>query len=697
MKKVYGMKIELLSDICCGTGEGNGSNIDVCAAFDETGLPIIPAKRIKGLLRECGEFLVGYRVASRCAFKKVFGGLNGEDGIIRVDNAVVEDYETIKNNIIEILKAGNDLSGIITKQAVENYYTAVRAQTSIDEQTGIAKDHSLRTTQTVKKGSAIFISEILLDNPSEEDEILVKNCVKTLRHIGLNKSRGFGEVKCTIEEKDQQPNINKLPDKIAVDGTDPQVTFNYKITLLDDIVMSAGSYLINDFISGAMLIGAFAKYTKNYEWFTDVILKNATFSNAYICDGNFEYTPAPLSLVYIKNEDDEGKKVFNCADSFEKDEEKQYVQYGGYTCICEGKIMKKSVRKAVEYHHTNGVSGAESTLFTYEKILKGQTLKGTVTASESIINLLKDVIKNNENVLYLGGSATAQYAKCRFEFGEEEIIEEIEVANKMVVEFLSDVIVYDEFGGNSGNITHLSELVKRKIIEFGEMKAYSKTVTTGGFNAKWKLPKRQYTAFIKGTVLELTGCNPDDASNYKINKTGYIGVLCNEGYGQYRIRAEQNNTFYITKSNPEEPGDFEINVKTEKIIKEIELNYLMDYYKKEAMNKANKVNVTQMSNSCAMRLLSAYQSSLKHNDIQTSLKEFITKNFTSNDELTKFSNEAVNSFDTIKIPDITYMNEIRNGNKNKIFKEYIKSYLKQIKRRYQRNENKNRPVKKIKR
>ena len=46
--------IELLSDICIGSGESYNSVIDTDVTYDDYGLPYIPAKRIKGCIREAG-------------------------------------------------------------------------------------------------------------------------------------------------------------------------------------------------------------------------------------------------------------------------------------------------------------------------------------------------------------------------------------------------------------------------------------------------------------------------------------------------------------------------------------------------------------------------------------------------------------------------------------------------------------------
>ena len=45
-------KIELLSDLCTSAGDGQASIVDTEVCFDDFGLPFIPAKRLKGLLKE---------------------------------------------------------------------------------------------------------------------------------------------------------------------------------------------------------------------------------------------------------------------------------------------------------------------------------------------------------------------------------------------------------------------------------------------------------------------------------------------------------------------------------------------------------------------------------------------------------------------------------------------------------------------
>ena len=49
---VFKLNLKLLSDTLIGSGEGWGAIIDNDIVFDDFGLPYIPARRVKGCLRE---------------------------------------------------------------------------------------------------------------------------------------------------------------------------------------------------------------------------------------------------------------------------------------------------------------------------------------------------------------------------------------------------------------------------------------------------------------------------------------------------------------------------------------------------------------------------------------------------------------------------------------------------------------------
>ena len=50
---MYQIKIQLLSDLCVSDGGVYNSMLDTDICYDAFGFPYIPAKRLRGRLREC--------------------------------------------------------------------------------------------------------------------------------------------------------------------------------------------------------------------------------------------------------------------------------------------------------------------------------------------------------------------------------------------------------------------------------------------------------------------------------------------------------------------------------------------------------------------------------------------------------------------------------------------------------------------
>ena len=175
----YILKIELLSDMCCGAGEGDGIRQDVSSTYDKSGFPIIYGRRLKGLLRDKVELMQGKGYISSNMVEKIFGS-GYIEGILRVGNAELNNIEELKD---ELRGLTEEQRKIVNPAAIEDVYTADRYSTAIEN--GIAKDHSLRIVGTFPKGLEFkSLVEINCDKDSEEFAV-IENACKLLRNMGL--------------------------------------------------------------------------------------------------------------------------------------------------------------------------------------------------------------------------------------------------------------------------------------------------------------------------------------------------------------------------------------------------------------------------------------------------------------------------------------------------------------------------------
>lgn len=197
----FDLNIELLSDTLVGSGEGWGATIDSDIVFDKLGLPYIPAKRIKGCLRESAVEVLEMFEQTNIGFvsQKEIDSLFGEvgkakSGDLSFLNAYLEDYASNKQ-WIEWLEDKH--GSIFSKDTVLNTFTFIRRQTAIDKH-GVKKEHSLRTSRVLKKGLK-FSAKMETSEEIEIEKIdFLSFAVRNLRHIGTNRNRGFGLVSCSL-------------------------------------------------------------------------------------------------------------------------------------------------------------------------------------------------------------------------------------------------------------------------------------------------------------------------------------------------------------------------------------------------------------------------------------------------------------------------------------------------------------------
>ena len=133
-------KIEFHTDWHCGSGLAAGADVDALVVKDKNGMPFIPGKTIKGLVREAVEEIRGLQSKGADeAFMEAFGFFDNKEekrkGSMFFTNATLEETE---------------YNAIVSNNAARFMYRDI-ASTAIDDK-GIAKEHSLRKINRRKRG-----------------------------------------------------------------------------------------------------------------------------------------------------------------------------------------------------------------------------------------------------------------------------------------------------------------------------------------------------------------------------------------------------------------------------------------------------------------------------------------------------------------------------------------------------------------
>lgn len=197
----FNLNIGLLSDTLIGSGEGWGATIDSDIVFDKYGLPYIPAKRIKGCLRESAvEVLEIFEKASigfvsQKEIDSLFGEIGQtESGELSFSNAYIEDY-ALNKQWVEWLEDKH--RSIFSKDTVLNTFTSIRRQTAIKKE-GIKKRTFSKDVKSLNRGLK-FSAKMETSGEIEIEKVdFLSFAARNLRHIGTNRNRGFGLVSCSL-------------------------------------------------------------------------------------------------------------------------------------------------------------------------------------------------------------------------------------------------------------------------------------------------------------------------------------------------------------------------------------------------------------------------------------------------------------------------------------------------------------------
>ena len=148
------LTITLCSDLCAGSGYAYAGVIDSDICYDDFGLPYIPAKRLKGCMRESAQSIL-YDFISQEDVEKLFGAAGEKScGLLAINNARISNYDKIVEELKILRKNSSEVVAYASQQEILNQFTQIKAQTSIDEN-GIADDNTLRYTRVVKQYSPI--------------------------------------------------------------------------------------------------------------------------------------------------------------------------------------------------------------------------------------------------------------------------------------------------------------------------------------------------------------------------------------------------------------------------------------------------------------------------------------------------------------------------------------------------------------
>ena len=173
-------EIEFFSNWHCGSGLAAGADVDALVIKDKNGLPYVPGRTIKGLLREAATILYHENEAIGNIF-----GISGDE----------DNHQTGCSFFGNATLPHAEYKYIVEQKLAPHLYQTF-ASTSIDEN-GIAKDNTLRKIETVVPCK--LEGEIL--NVPDGAEHLLEDAMCYIKRMGTGRNRGYGRCKISIRKE----------------------------------------------------------------------------------------------------------------------------------------------------------------------------------------------------------------------------------------------------------------------------------------------------------------------------------------------------------------------------------------------------------------------------------------------------------------------------------------------------------------
>ncbi len=182
-----------------GSGLSGGTYADLIVNKTKAGLPLVPGKTIKGLLRHAAEDLLEYEdtAISQEIIDQLFGASAEKR---RGERQELKQGEIPPNKRRDLGQAwfGNaELPSNVAKQIDKeraNHLYEVLASTAIDAKTGTAQDHSLRQIEVTIP--LTLTGQIA--NVSDAHRPALERCLRYVKRLGHNRSRGLGRCQFKI-------------------------------------------------------------------------------------------------------------------------------------------------------------------------------------------------------------------------------------------------------------------------------------------------------------------------------------------------------------------------------------------------------------------------------------------------------------------------------------------------------------------
>lgn len=511
-------EIEFFSSWHCGSGQGGGKDADYCPIRDSEGFPFVPGKTIKGLFRDAAETLFDAAFTAR-----IFGAASRKNSSeTQIGQAIWSDARLSSAVRHEILKRKSE-----NELYVNQYFI------KLDEQ-GQAEDQALR------RGEYAVPVKLYgkIENLDEADIEKIRDCAGFIKHIGLQRSRGFGRCRISILESEAS--------SASVDFTfERKAVYSFKCKFLAPVILNTtgateGNLDTLEYVPGSNFLGIVAQ---NYAAFGEdafVVFHSGKvrFGNAYPLENNQTALPCPATWFIPKGQGlTAGTEIF--PDSKSRDAKQVELQpkqvRGGYFIpapnpkVWGGQVCKTFSLKSA--YDSDKRKTRDKEMFGYTALNGGTEWTFSIKIDPSVSD---DTAKKIVTMLLgrhqIGRSKNSQYGSVEISLLPADPLQTIsqkQVPQTYYLYALSSLAFLDPYGEPT-LLPQLEDIGFTGDAEIDMAETQIRYHAYSPWNGARKTRDAERLVILPGSVIVVHSANPPDQ---EILKNG-VGIFRSEGFGE---------------------------------------------------------------------------------------------------------------------------------------------------------------------
>jgi hypothetical protein len=412
------LTIEILEYWHAGTGRGQGAALDATTIRSQSGLPYLPGRTVRGLLRDgatlaesLGRIPAGRTVA-----------MFGDD---RVPGCLYFGDAELPGEVERWVRS---CGGAESDVAASLFRTI--ASTAIEPETGTARDRSLRAMEvavpmTLRSEVRLRVDPVLSPTPVTADDVetALREAARFVRGVGSDRRRGLGRATVSIAARAPSEGSAVAPAATAS-------TLWLEIDLLSDVIQTAaaateGPHESLDHLRGSTLLGATAAAVYDRlppdQAFACFIDGGVRFSDAVpVFPGHGPGTPVPASWLVDKRRRPptgaplRGEDVWVSLHEFHGDVPELDGLRGGYFTD-DGVWWRPDttyrLKTAIDRERRGAARNAQ--LFGYEALARGSRWLSSVTFGSRVSPETRALIRSalDGREVLVGRSLGAEYGR----------------------------------------------------------------------------------------------------------------------------------------------------------------------------------------------------------------------------------------------------------------------------------------------